>query len=641
MYPPLIEHDHIRVILLQPAAARNDELVGSFQHISLNNHYYDLIDPYTALSYVWGEHTSADTILLDGQELGITANLGAALRDLRDGDRSHRVWADALCIDQRNIPERSQQVALMGQIYYRANNTVIYLGPLTSHAEIILREIHRAVLLGPNAENSPSDEEVIIKAANEGLLTQPWFHRVWVLQELVLSREPWVQFGPKRIRWQDLCHLLMPLLTQGQPAEDTTRKATVLETMNSVRTDYWKNHIFYRPSHPSPKEKANTEYRRDPRRLWNLLDMRKNCGVADLKDLIFAHLGIISDREEAFKYINIDYSQTTSELFIAVGRYINRRSGLGYLLDALGSSRTADLFLPSWVPDWNRQVPRGVSEPDLEKSLSNPFSASCRAEAFPIAAMAEIISVSNVIPPLPSSIKQDFYSKLENCDSEWQNRHFDVPRWKDVIDALAAMGVKSSGFDGIPFESWPDRLGSTTERVLFKPWLREFFLGGNTFESRLALLSNGIMIIVSRKASSGDLIVALEPHIEKEYGFPRRLYGSVSPSNTGVAVVQREIPPGAESWEQAYISNYVAAAMSQSHAYRASCFKEFSFLHGRLLELHPLSAPLNLRVSYWTKSEWAFNLVNGWSTHDVDGRLGKRYHHFPLHDNIAYVMVLH
>ncbi|RYC65257.1 hypothetical protein CHU98_g949 [Xylaria longipes] len=106
-YSSQIEPDHIRLLLLQPAAPQDDGLVGFLQHISLSDHYHDLIDPYTALSYVWGEPTPADTILLDGEGVGITVNLGASLRDLRDTNRTHRAWADVLCIDQHNIPERN------------------------------------------------------------------------------------------------------------------------------------------------------------------------------------------------------------------------------------------------------------------------------------------------------------------------------------------------------------------------------------------------------------------------------------------------------------------------------------------------------------------------------------------------------
>ncbi|KAI1195101.1 heterokaryon incompatibility protein-domain-containing protein [Nemania serpens] len=612
-YPPLTEQDHIRVILLQPALARDDELIGSFQHISLDNHYYDLIDPYTALSYVWGEHTLADSILLDGQKLGITANLGAALRDLRDGDRTHRVWADALCIDQDNIPERNKQVALMGQIYSRANNTVIYLGPLTPHAEVILREVHRFALLGPDAEHSPGDEEAIIKAANEGLLVQPWFHRVWVLQELVLSREPWVQFGPKRIRWQDMCRLLMPPLRQRRLDEDTEGDVTVLESMNSVRADYWKNHPASLFSYPPPRKRVHSnsdehERRRDPCRLWNLLNMRKNCGVTDLRDMVFAHMGIISDREEAFKYIKIDYSQTTSDLFTAVGRYIERRKGLLSLIHFLGPPRTPNLVLPSWVPSWGRPVHGGVSEPDLEKSLSNPFSASCRAEAFPIMSFVEIESVSDVLPRPPSP---------ENL-----HRQLDEP-WKSGVPRVK--GQKNIDWEHQTIGSFPRE---TNKRLyVSKP------------KSRSALLTTGVRINVPLETTCGDLLLDLVTSTGNDYGLSKIISEGNSQSYIG-AVVHPDTPPGAGSWERAYVSNYVAA-ISQRYNDRSADIEKIFFLHGRLLGVQRIVAPSGTKFSWRVDKEQVHELADRWSTHDVAERLARRRNTNTYSRAIACVLVLH
>ena len=39
------------------------------------------------------------------------------------------------------------------------------------------------------------------------ILEGPWFTRVWVFQELLLSRDPWLQCGSQRIRWGELHNL--------------------------------------------------------------------------------------------------------------------------------------------------------------------------------------------------------------------------------------------------------------------------------------------------------------------------------------------------------------------------------------------------------------------------------------------------
>jgi len=53
--------------------------------------------------------------------------------------------------------------------------------------------------------------ETTVEAA---ILTRPWFTRTWVLQELVLSQDPWIQIGSTRIRWDRFC---VPVLSGNHP----------------------------------------------------------------------------------------------------------------------------------------------------------------------------------------------------------------------------------------------------------------------------------------------------------------------------------------------------------------------------------------------------------------------------------------
>lgn len=105
-YAPLTEQDGMRLLLLSPAADRAAELRGFLLHTSLAECSYDILSCYTALSYVWGNPAPIETIILDDMRVNITANLATALRDIRDPSRTHRIWADAVCIDQANISER-------------------------------------------------------------------------------------------------------------------------------------------------------------------------------------------------------------------------------------------------------------------------------------------------------------------------------------------------------------------------------------------------------------------------------------------------------------------------------------------------------------------------------------------------------
>ncbi|KAI0412807.1 heterokaryon incompatibility protein-domain-containing protein [Xylaria grammica] len=419
----IYKKDHLRVLSLEPARDRDANLIGSLRVTTLRDEYEELVEPYTAISYVWGDPTPVDKILLNGHDLGITENLGAALRDIRDATRVRRIWADAICIDQRNIEERNQQVAMMGQIYFHANSTIIYLGPLEPHSEFVLRAVQEAVRQDGYTINvtdesplkmprdAPYDVETVVSEAEKGLLFRPWFRRIWVLQELVISRNPWVQCGTNRVRWRDLCRFIIPML-KGRLAkaglESKAENGPVydIESMNDIRAEYSR-----RGAHP-PHDSADSifSYRllrsklkkhkiRRPCSLREILRTRLGCQLSDPRDAIFAHLGIISDRDEILKFVKLDYNQTITELLTAVARAFIKQGGLELLMEGITPSHPLRSILPSWVPDWRIEISRETLRREVELTSTSSLCHSTYAEPFDTISAWEILCVSG---PLPS-----------------------------------------------------------------------------------------------------------------------------------------------------------------------------------------------------------------------------------------------
>lgn len=48
------------------------------------------------------------------------------------------MWIDALCIDQRNVEERNQQVRQKDQIYSRAAGVLVWLGPQGNNSDLAM-----------------------------------------------------------------------------------------------------------------------------------------------------------------------------------------------------------------------------------------------------------------------------------------------------------------------------------------------------------------------------------------------------------------------------------------------------------------------------------------------------------------------
>jgi hypothetical protein len=116
-YLPLQGPSDIRILYIDPAINHTDSLSGKLVHVSLDD------DPaYDALSYTWGSPELCSKITLDGggADLAITANLDLALRRMRARTPPGMltcIWADGICCNQTDVPERNQQIRLMRRIY--------------------------------------------------------------------------------------------------------------------------------------------------------------------------------------------------------------------------------------------------------------------------------------------------------------------------------------------------------------------------------------------------------------------------------------------------------------------------------------------------------------------------------------------
>jgi hypothetical protein len=132
---PLMTPDSTRVISIKPGIF-NAPMDLRLKVISL-----DLKPKYEALSYTWGGSREKNTVSVNGFEMPITDNLFRALRRLRKKIFTRVIWIDAICINQANPEERSQQVAIMDRIYSTANSVEVWLGEVDVKAEFHLKEL--------------------------------------------------------------------------------------------------------------------------------------------------------------------------------------------------------------------------------------------------------------------------------------------------------------------------------------------------------------------------------------------------------------------------------------------------------------------------------------------------------------------
>jgi hypothetical protein len=100
--------------------------------------------PYEALSYTWGDPAEKSPIHISGAMFSAQRNLKSALHHLRYLDKVRVLWVDALCINQTDNDEKSSQVARMGDIYKRAEQTTVWLGEAGDDSHEAIEECKRA-----------------------------------------------------------------------------------------------------------------------------------------------------------------------------------------------------------------------------------------------------------------------------------------------------------------------------------------------------------------------------------------------------------------------------------------------------------------------------------------------------------------
>jgi hypothetical protein len=331
-YRPLTEPDSFRIILLQPSSSLDTPLQCTLLHTTLSQCDRDIIDHYTALSYVWGNATQRGSIHIDNSLVDITVTLESALCHIRDASRVVRIWADALCINQRDNDEKAIQVGLMAKIYGTAQHTVIYLGPLTPEADVVLS------IAPSNTTGVVSSQYSWLQAEEAGdeILKLSWFSRVWVFQELVLSEDPWVQIGTLRARWKDVCSILLNANADTLKGDSAIRRK-VLKDMDSTR------------AYKSQK-------------MFDLLLSRRGLGATNSSDMIFAHMSTASDLEELEKYVQVDYGKSCEIIYENVARYLldhvepyGPEVFFRHIDDSESDFRRKGLA--SWAPDWSIRGP--------------------------------------------------------------------------------------------------------------------------------------------------------------------------------------------------------------------------------------------------------------------------------------------
>jgi hypothetical protein len=122
-YGKLETRRHIRLLRLNRRSFFSEpscELV----HVPL-----DEAPAFEAISYTWGGMEPSIPIVVDGHQILVTSAVDELLFYRRSFFCSNLFWIDAICINQSDLVEKSEQLPLMTDIYRLASRVIVWLGP--------------------------------------------------------------------------------------------------------------------------------------------------------------------------------------------------------------------------------------------------------------------------------------------------------------------------------------------------------------------------------------------------------------------------------------------------------------------------------------------------------------------------------
>lgn len=171
------------------------------QNYTIEKHVIANAPQFSAFSYTWGTDLPSRRITIDSAPFCVRENLWQALEETWDDRAVHSyIWVDAICIDQNNTLERNHQVDLMSDIFKAASRTIAWLGPGTPSSEVAMYFFGEIASRGhvPKQIMSLSKEAII------ELFSRPYFRRMRIIQEILLSRHVIVKCGDLSCLWNTI-----------------------------------------------------------------------------------------------------------------------------------------------------------------------------------------------------------------------------------------------------------------------------------------------------------------------------------------------------------------------------------------------------------------------------------------------------
>jgi hypothetical protein len=274
-----LDKDTMRLVEIQPATCESDPVVCTLSVVTFGSR-----PKFEALSYMWGTDKAGEAITLNDVPFEVGKNLLDALLFLRrqavSGKARPAFWVDAICINQSDVEEKNRQLRIMDQIYFRADTVVVWLGSRYT-------EFQRLVRAEPKNEEAEKGQEGPSQGGNgiqqkmvRLLRTDPYWDRLWILQEIGQAKKLRVCFGNESSSWERFMHLIAMHNSDGNTG-------------------------------PLRLERLRQEKYNDSHTLKRLLEEHREAKCSEPRDKVYGLVGLASDAAQ----FPMDYSKSLYEVW--------------------------------------------------------------------------------------------------------------------------------------------------------------------------------------------------------------------------------------------------------------------------------------------------------------------------------------
>jgi hypothetical protein len=251
------------------------------------------------------------------------------------------IWADAICINQLDLQERSQQVAMMGSIFSNAHKVLICAGdpPNSGEDEDVSSLMNGFALLWGRHPDIPAlreddplrNDPRWRSVAN--FMSLPWFRRAWVIQEVGLARDPRVLYGHCEFSYREMLKVM-----RWKGRQTWALQFAIPSLLVHREWDDWTQ-----PAHPLS--------------FIDLLNHGALLACIDPRDHVYAFLAHpLAKNEDGSPFVFPDYTKSVEQVYFDVSCKLLRRFGLRLLSSVEHRELTIEEELPSWVVRWDVSV---------------------------------------------------------------------------------------------------------------------------------------------------------------------------------------------------------------------------------------------------------------------------------------------